>query len=175
MRRGLAPAVLLAVALAAPAQKPPPCPSPADAARLVEHPALRAYPRARVIRTICEDRGKEPPRTLAIAWIVSYETGEAAEVQFAPGSLNDIDVRKMRGRPQSSEDEREEAKALVRELLRVDRDLVVEGGFAVAAPDGAPPGRYLELHVVSADRKRMLAEVIVDLSRRRIAAERNFK
>lgn len=144
---------------------------PCDSGKILAHPALRELPRARVIRTVCDVReDKESQRTISIAWIVSYETGVAAEVRFTGGEV--LDVRRLAGQPQSSEEERAEAEAIIRKGVRPDVRFVVDGGFVVPPPEGAPPGRYVEMHALTPDRKRLVIEFIVDLTRGKIAAER---
>ena len=61
----------------------------------------------------------------------------------------------MKGRPQSSPEEREDAIALIRKDTEVAPLLAagthIVGGFVVDAPQGQPPqGRYLEFHVAPA-------------------------
>jgi hypothetical protein len=158
------------------------CPSPPELQRLLTQevvlriPALRAAigeNRARVVRVTCEVRNKESQRAEVVAHVVNYGDGSALEMTFAGGSLERAEIVHLRGRAQSSPEEREEARNIIRERVKVDEHGVIEGGFVVDPPPGSPPGRYLEFHVTDPHRRVIQREVIVNLSRRDIAAQRN--
>ena len=154
------------------------CPFPDDvrkraAEEVLTAPAVREFARegrARVLRVTCEVRTKERPEAIAIAYVVSYADGSAMELAFRPGAADRGVARRLPGRVQSSEEEREEARGIIRRTADVPPNAVLEGGFAVDPPEGASPGRYLEFHIATPDRTRIESEVIVDLGRSRIAA-----
>ena len=113
----------------------------------------------------------------ATALVVSYATGEAIRVRIAPDTGAIVAVDPLPGRPQSSAEEREEARELIRKDSEIGRLLTggvqIQGGFVVDPPEGqASAGRYLEFHVVSSDGRSFVAEVVVDLSRNQVAARR---
>jgi hypothetical protein len=114
----------------------------------------------------------------AIVTLVSYRSGKGVQARVSLSSGEVIEIRRLAGRPQASEEERAEAQELilhdpvVRRVL--DQGGYVVGGFVVDAPSGSEkPGRYLEFHVVARDRPKLIQEVIVDLSARRVAAVRS--
>jgi hypothetical protein len=119
-------------------------------------------------------------RRLAKVVFLNYGTGAAFAVVADADTRQVLEVQPMRGRPQSSREERAEARALVEQdpalgpLLR--QGAVLEGGFVVDPPPGTPTvGRYLEFHVLSADRTRFEREVIVDVASQRVVASREYQ
>lgn len=109
--------------------------------------------------------------------VLNYGTGQATAVLVDPASGNILEVEPLKGRPQASAEEREEARSILREapstaaLVKADRR--IEGGFVVDAPVGRPtPGRYLEFHILSPDGTRIEAEAVVDLAGRTVASLR---
>jgi hypothetical protein len=131
--------------------------------------------RARIMRVACEEAEKDTARAVAVAYVVGYETGVAAAVTFSPADFRAIDVRKLPGRPQSSEEERDEARALIRETTRVPEGHVIEGGFVVDPPPGRPPGRYLQFFIAPRARYVRKQEVIADLTRRTVIPGRTIE
>jgi hypothetical protein len=92
----------------------------------------------------------------AIRLLVSVPQGEVLRTERLPG------------RPQSSVDERAEARRLL-QSENLASDAVLEGGFVVDPPPGAPAdGRYLEFHVLDAARSRILRELTVDLATQKV-------
>ena len=156
------------------------CPFPEELRRraadeVLSSPAVREFVRdnrARVLRIGCEIRTKEREEAIAIAYVVNYGDGSAMELAFRPGDVERAEARRLPGRVQSSEEEREKARAIIREGTGLSAGAVLEGGFVVDPPPGASPGRYLEFHIATPDRARIESEVIVDMGRRRIAARR---
>ena len=117
------------------------------------------------------------PAIVAIVTFVNYGTGEALRVTLDPVTGLVQASEPLKGRPQSSTEEREEARQLLQKAPEV-ADLLkaqnrVEGGFVVDPPTGQPAiGRYLEFHIVTADGQKFIAEVVVDLARSRVAGIR---
>lgn len=160
----------------------PQCASPRELRQRVSQELLRddrlrsiVGARPLVLRVTCEEREKDAPRTVAIAYVVGYETGAAAEVTLDATDFRTIDVRKLSGAPQSSEEEREEARAIVREKRNVAANLAIEGGFVVDPPPGAPPGRYLVFLISAPKRGASIEEVVVDLTRRTVTPRRRIE
>jgi hypothetical protein len=117
------------------------------------------------------------PAIVAVVTFVNYGTGSGLRVMLDPVTGLVQASEPIKGRPQSSAEEREEARQLLQkspeiaELLKAQAR--IEGGFVVDAPAGQPAaGRYLEFHVVTADGQKFLAEAIVDLARSQVAGIR---
>lgn len=147
------------------------------AEKLLQDERLRSVvgERPRVLRVTCEEVEKDSTRSVAVAYVVGYETGVAAVVTFDSADLRALDVRRMPGRPQSSVEEREEARALIRESVRVPEGHAIEGGFVVDPPRGGPPGRYLHFLIAPRARHVPKQEVIVDLTRRKVTPGRTIE
>jgi hypothetical protein len=134
--------------------------------------------RVRVLRVVLEQVVKaDGTPAVATAVVVNYGTGEAVRARITPETGRVTAIDPLKGHPQSSAEEREEA----REIIRKDAEIAplmaagtrLEGGFVVDPPQGQPAqGRYLEFHVVSSDGQSFIAEVVVDLSRNQVAARR---
>jgi len=139
--------------------------------------ALARGQRLRALRVFPEQVEKDgEPAVVAVAILVNYGTGEALRVRLDPGTRQVDDVVPLKGRPQSSSEEREEARDLLAKAKEAAPLMTagarIEGGFVVDPPGGEPQGRYLEFHVVTADGRTFLAEAIVDLAGGRVAALR---
>ena len=165
-------AAVLLFAASTSAQQSDACASPRDlhrvaSERLLSDERLRAAvgARPRVVRVACEQRDKESQRSVALAYVVGYETGAAAEVTFSPADFRALDVRRMPGRPQSSEDERQEGRDIIMQRIRVAEGTALEGGFVVDPPPGSPPGRYLLFLLSRRARHVDIQEYVVDLTR----------
>lgn len=110
--------------------------------------------------------------------VMDRRSGRALRVVADPADGAVVAVRPLAGRPGSTATERAEAERIIRQdptlarLLQQDGAALV-GGFVTDAPEGqAASGRYLEYHLASSDRSRIEREVVVDLSRGRVAASR---
>ena len=98
----------------------------------------------------------------ATRFVIATETG--ALVREQP----------LRGRPQASEEELEEARRIIQTNEEHKRLLqaggVLEGGLIVDGPSGAPSShRFLQMQVLTADRRRIQRLVVVDLTTGTIA------
>ena len=107
--------------------------------------------------------------------VLNYATGQAIAVLADPASGTILDVEHLKGRPQASAEEREEARSILRAApltaALVKQDRRIEGGFVVDPPAGRPTtGRYLEFHILSLDGTRIEAEAVVDLAGRTVAS-----
>lgn len=106
----------------------------------------------------------------AITLIVfNYATGTASRIVLDGSSRKVLREQTLPGRPQSSRKEFREAI----EIVRRDRKLghfitsgaVPEGGFIVDGPAGHPSqDRYIQVRLLSPDRRSLLRLVLVDLT-----------
>ncbi len=129
--------------------------------------------RVRVLHVYCAEPDKETRRNVLVAVVYNYTANFATRVTLDPASRRVTGGERIAGQPQSSEEERQEALRLVREKLNFGADIVLEGGFIVDPPEGAPrDGRYIQLQVLSPDRWKLLEFITVDLSRGVVAARR---
>jgi hypothetical protein len=134
--------------------------------------------RVRALSVSTEEVEKDgEPSVVAVAVVVNYGTGQAVRVRMAPDTGRVESVEPLPGRPQSSAEERQEAEAILKVSAEItpllSGNAVLRGGFVVDPPAGAPAtGRYLEYHIVTADGRSFVAEVVVDLAAKRVAQVR---
>jgi hypothetical protein len=107
-----------------------------------------------------------------------YASGIATRVVVDESSGKILQYRTYPGRPQSSRQEFHEAVSIIlgdRELARlVEGGAVTEGGFIVDGPAGHPRNdRYIQIRLLSSDRRNLLRVVLVDLTERAVAAARS--
>ncbi len=140
-------------------------------ARVLERREVAAFAETTRVRALAVVPAEAPDKTEA-----ATAGGRFAEVLLIargqPGAMrllvsvpegNVLHTERLPGRPQSSADERVEARRLIQAEHSVS-DAVLEGGFVVDPPAGAPTdGRYLEFHVLDAARSRILRQLTVDL------------
>lgn len=133
----------------------------------------------RVSHQFEETKGERQPsqKIIASALIFNYSTGSATRYDLDTSTGSVIGREELQGRPQASPEERAEAF----EIIRSDTDLArylgdsgeLAGGFVVDPPDGTAADdlrhRFLQIHILSADREDILQFVTVDLTARGIA------
>jgi hypothetical protein len=116
-------------------------------------------------------------RVLAVVTF-NYSRGVATRYLVDAESSEILNEEILRGRPQSSPAEIQEATDLIRSDPQFGRLLQesagIEGGFIVDGPRSAttraaPNHRFIQLHILASDRARILRMVIVDLTDRKIA------
>jgi hypothetical protein len=111
------------------------------------------------------DKAESRPGDKLLAEVLVIAPGQPGALRLLV-SVPDAEVQrveKLPGRPQSSADERAEARRIL-ERSGTLGEAVLEGGFVVDPPPGAPAtGRYLEFHALDPDRTRILRELTVDL------------
>ena len=106
----------------------------------------------------------------AIALIVfDYSTGTASRVVLDAAGRKVLREQKLPGRPQSSRQEFHDAIEIVRRDPRLGHFLtnaaVPEGGFIVDGPPDHPSqDRYIQVRLLSPDRRSLLRLVLVDLT-----------
>jgi hypothetical protein len=110
----------------------------------------------------------ELDRTIALI-VFDYATGTASRIVLDGSSRKVLREQILPGRPQSSRKEFREAI----EIVSRDRKLghfitsgaVPEGGFIVDGPSGHPSqDRYIQVRLLSPDRRSLLRLVLVDLT-----------
>jgi hypothetical protein len=116
-------------------------------------------------------------RPLASVLVFNYSQGKATRLVI--DSLNGAVLReeRLRGRPQPSEEERQEARQVIRADPEHARLLeaggVLEGGFVVDAPKRqSMRDRFLQFQILTSDREGLKRLVIVNLTTGIIAESR---
>lgn len=107
---------------------------------------------------------------IARAVVFNYSTGNATRFVIDAASGEVLREEPLRGRPQASQEEIQEALRIIQANPELARLLqtggIVEGGFIVDGPTGAPPrNRYIQMQVLTSDRTRIQKLVSVDLTR----------
>ncbi len=111
----------------------------------------------------------------ATSILFNYSTNRAERVQINSASGALLSRVTLAGVPQSSPEERSQAEQILwaqPELARLMRQesAVVIGGFVVSPPDGWPPDhRYVQMKVLSSDRRQLLRFVTVDMTSNAVA------
>ena len=134
--------------------------------------------RVKVLRVARESGDKEaPPQRLASVVLFDYTVGKATRFVIATETGALVREQSLRGRPQASEEELEEARRIIqadavhKRLLQAGG--VLEGGLIVDGPPGAPSlHRFLQMQVLTADRSRIQRLVTVDLTTGTIASSK---
>lgn len=156
----------------------PDCPPSAVELRRVAEEAIGAPAarpvipegRTRVLHVYCAEAQKEPRRNALISVVYNYSANVALRVTIDPASRQVVAGQRMAGQPETSAEERAEAFRIVGEAVGAKGPL--EGGFVVAPPPGAGPGRYVQVQVLSPDRQKLVEFVTVELSRGVVAGRR---
>ena len=129
--------------------------------------------RLRILRIVPEETTpKDRFREINTIYAVDYDSLIAYRIDMDADSGRILKVEKLRGTPQSSEEERADGRNLLLtddELGDVARAAArIEAGFVVDPPPDSPPGRYLEFHILSSDGSEIAYEVFVDIANSRI-------
>jgi len=116
-------------------------------------------------------------RFLVSAVVFNYSQGNATRLIIDPSNGAVLREERLRGRPQASEEERQEACQIIRTNLEYARMLegggVLEGGFVVDAPSKqSMRDRFIQFQILTADRQGLQRLVIVNLTTGRIAESR---
>lgn len=121
---------------------------------------------------------EEPARPKATAVVFNYDTGNSKRVVVDSATGDVISEEPLPGRPQPSLAEIQRAIGIAQDnsevasLLRTGA--VVEGGFAIDCPSGAPPSeRCLQLHFLSTNRRNFQKVARVNLTTGNIASLTN--
>jgi hypothetical protein len=150
--------------------------------KLLTHPLWKKRARTqrlRLLRLNLRVSGKEgntarTTASLAEAIIFNYSTGKASRLLVNADSGEILQEEILRGRPQPSPEEIQEAQQIIGKQAQlaelINNGSVVDGGFAVDAPQGLPRHhRYLQMRLLSANRSRLQRVVTVDLTSGKIA------
>jgi hypothetical protein len=108
----------------------------------------------------------------------NYATGQASRVVVDESSKKVLREQKFPGRPQSSRQEFEEAVRIIRRDPNLAGLMaggaVPEGGFIVDGPSGHPSNdRYIQIRLLSPDRRSLLRVTLVDLTVGTVASARD--
>ena len=109
-------------------------------------------------------------------FVFDYATGTASRVVIDGSSQKVLRQQKLPGRPQSSRKEFQEAIEIVRRDRKlghfVTNGAIPEGGFIVDGPPDCPTqDRYIQIRLLSPDRRSLLRLVLVDLTLRVAASD----
>jgi hypothetical protein len=118
-----------------------------------------------------------PDRTI-VTMRFDHGTGTASRVVVDEVSGRILQEQVYPGRPQSSDQEFREAVSIVRRDARLARffaeGAIAEGGFVVDGPPGHPAkNRYVQIRLLTPDRRHLVRVALVDLTRRIIASVRS--
>jgi len=136
--------------------------------------ALRAAEsgRVEVLRQL-----KGPNHTVVIIRF-DYDSGKATRTVVDEKSGKVLKEEVLRGRPQSNKREFQRAVSIIAGDPNLSALLsagaATEGGFIVDGPPGHPGNhRYIQIRILSSDRRTLLRVVVVDLSAEVVAAVRD--
>jgi hypothetical protein len=115
--------------------------------------------------------------SIASVVVFNYSQGKATRLIMDSSNGAVIREERLRGRPQASEEERQEARQVIRADLEHARMLeaggVLEGGFVVDAPRRqSMRDRFIQFQILTSNRQGLQRLVIVNLTTRRIAESR---
>ncbi len=138
---------------------------------------ITANQRFKVLRVISTLSDKETTTEKRIGRVVvfNYSTGVAWRFEVDALSGQVLSEEPLRGRPQSSTQEVQEAIQIIlanQELASLHQaGSIFEGGFIVDSPRGEPSiNRYIQMQVLTPDRNRIQKLITVDLTRKVISS-----
>jgi hypothetical protein len=144
---------------------------------------LRRSPSARNQRLRILSVKRVPPEkgaietSIASVVVFNYSQGNATRLIMDSSNGAVLREERLRGRPQASEEERQEARQVIRADPEHARMLeaggVLEGGFVVDAPRRqSMRDRFIQFQILTSNRLGLQRVVIVNLTNRRIAESR---
>jgi hypothetical protein len=122
-----------------------------------------------------DKEGNGDPLGRATSVVFNYTTNRATRLHVDSTSGSVVRQETLSGVPQGSREERDQAMAVVKNLPELSRliaeeNAALEGGFVVSPPDGRPSDhRYLQIKILSQDRRRLLRFVTVDMTSNSVA------
>lgn len=127
--------------------------------------------RANVLRRV---RG---PNHTVLTIAFDHATGKTSRIVADEASGKVLREESLPGRPQSNRQERDQAISIIADdptlQFLLFNGAQTEGGFIVDGPSDHPPDhRYIQIRLLSADRRTLLRVVIVDLSAAAVASVR---
>lgn len=116
-------------------------------------------------------------RSLAGVVVFNYSQGNATRLIMDTSNGVVLREERLRRRPQASEEEREEARQIIRSDPKharlLEADGVIEGGFVVDAPGGqSTRDRFIQFQILTSDRRGLQRVVIINLTTGRVAESR---
>ncbi len=118
--------------------------------------------------------GQRPGKRLASVLLFNYSTNKATRFLVDPTNGAVLSQEELRGRIRASEEELQEAMRIIQanrehaSLLQAGG--ILEGGFIVDGPKGAPDNRYIQMQLLTADRRSIQRVVVIDLTKGTIAS-----
>jgi hypothetical protein len=151
------------------------------AEEVVAHPDLSDLTAQGTLRAISVKprvQEKDEPSggaNLAEVILFSYGEGRAYRVLYDPATRRILKRDPLPGRPQPSQEEINEALDLIRSdpehAKLLSSGNVLEGGFAVDGPPDSPTrDRFVQIQMLSPDRKNFVRIITVDLTAKKIVA-----
>jgi hypothetical protein len=142
------------------------------AAALVLAGSLRADESIQILRQV-----RMPDRTIVVIRF-DHARGTASRLVLDEASGEVFQEQTYAGRPQSSWGEFQDAVCIIGRDATLARLLaegaVAEGGFIVDGPAGHPVShRYIQIRLLSPDRRSLLRVALVDLTERTVASARS--
>jgi hypothetical protein len=134
--------------------------------------------RLRVLSVTKLSPEKDDAQTAAVGVVVfNYSQGTAKRLIIDPSNGAVLREETLRGRPQASEEELEEARQILRSDTEHGRLLegggVLEGGFVVDDPgQQSTTDRFIQFQILTSDRQNLQRFVTVNLTAGRIAESR---
>ncbi|NJM45400.1 MAG: hypothetical protein HC860_03905 [Alkalinema sp. RU_4_3] len=122
-----------------------------------------------------DKEGNGDPLSRATSVVFNYTTNRATRLHVDSRSGAVVRQETLSGVPQSSREERDQAMTVVKNLpelssLITQENAALEGGFVVSPPEGRPiDHRYLQIKILSSDRRRLLRFVTVDMTSNSVA------
>jgi hypothetical protein len=109
--------------------------------------------------------------------LFNYTVGKAVRLLVDASTGEILTEEPIRGRPQPSEEEIQEAAKIIKQNPALGRMLqdgsILEGGFIADGPIGTPQRhRFIQMHVLTSNRRTLQRLVVVDLTSGTIAESR---
>jgi hypothetical protein len=153
----------------------------------LNHPRVASLVKGQQVRALTvasepddkEERAGVAPRRLASVVFFNYTAGQAFRAYVDLTNSEVVQVEPLAGRPPASEEELQEARKVLERHSQIkqflDKSAVIEGGFIVDPPGGAPArDRFIQFHIMSSDRQKIEQVVIVDLTAGQVATTEKF-
>jgi|GEM_PF-3888584 hypothetical protein len=121
-------------------------------------------------------RVRRPDQTITLIQF-SHASGTASRIVMDQNTGKVLREREFPGRPQSSRQEFQQAVHIIRQDQKlaglISGGAATEGGFIVDGPPGHPlQDRYIQIRLLTPDRRTLLRVVLVDLTAGAVASAR---
>lgn len=122
------------------------------------------------------EKGAAETSTASVV-VFNYTLGNTTRLIMNSSNGSILREDRLRGRPQPSEEELQEARQVIRadpaHARMLQAGAIIEGGFVVSPPRRqSRRNRFLQFQILTFDRQRLQRLVIVNLTTRRIAESR---